>query len=417
MEVSLHLQRASLLLNQGRVSDAIREVKNALAQEPDNADALALYTRCFYEQDKFTEGIEMIKNAIAADPSASYYYYLKAFGHYRLDQHEAAINHLNQALQLAPYSAEYYGLLAMVLIDEKKFTVALEKADTGLSLDPENITCLNARSMALNKLRKTEEAIATMQDALSKDPDNEYTHATIGWNYLEKGKHKDASHHFREALRLNPDHKGSKEGLKEALKSKIPPYRWLLQYSFWIHNKGKKARWVIPVVLYFVVRLSASLMNASDATAIFGGVIIVAYLIFVITSWIINPIANFFLLFHKDGKHAVTLTEKWTAITVVSALVAGTALLIPGMNMERETLQTSLIISGLAFWLSAVSLGDIIYPISWKHTSRNNKIALILVGMALITILSSFLYLPAAIIIGTIYVILFTLNNWLGVFR
>lgn len=417
MEVSMHLQRASLLLNQGRVNDAIREVKNALSQEPDNADALALYTRCFYDQDKFAEGVEMIKNAIAADPSESYYYYLKAFGHYRLDQHEAAISLLYQAIQLAPYSAEYYGLLAMVLIDDKEFALGLEKADTGLALDPENITCLNARSMALNKLRKTEEAIATMQDALSKDPDNEYTHATIGWNYLEKGKHKDASHHFREALRLNPDHKGSKEGLKEALKSKIPPYRWLLQYSFWIHNKGKKARWVIPIGLYLVVRFSAVLMNSSDSTAIFGGVIIAAYLIFVITSWIINPIANFFLLFHKDGKHAVTLTEKWTAITVVGALVIGTALLIPGMNMEKEPLQTSLIISGLAFWLSAVSLGDIIYPISWKNTSRTNKFAMILVGMAILTILCSFLYLPAAIIIGTIYVILFTLNNWLGIFR
>ncbi len=417
MDVSLHLQRASLLLNQGRVNDAIREIKNALSQEPNNGDALALYTRCFYDQEKFSEGMEMIRKAIASDPSESYYYYLLAFGCYRLDQHPEAIHNLNQAIQLAPYSAEYYGLLSMVLIDDKHFEYALEKADTGLALDPENITCLNARSMALNKLRKTDEAIATMQDALSKDPDNEYTHATIGWNYLEKGKHKDASHHFRESLRLNPDHKGSKEGLKEALKSKIAPYRWLLQYSFWINNKGRKARWIIPIVLYFVVRLSASLMSISDSTSIFGGIIIVLYLVFVITSWIINPLANFFLLFHKDGKHAVNLTEKWTAITVVGALLAGTALLVIGLNVENEQLQSALIISAAACWLSAVSLGDIIYPISWNHYGKRNKFAIVLVGMAILTILCCFLYFPAAIIVGTIYAILFTLNNWLGIFR
>lgn len=417
MEVGLHLQRASLLLNQGRINDAVREIKNALSQEPENADALALYTRCYYEQDNFKEGLQVIQKAIAADPGESYYYYLMAFGCYRIDQHHRAIQLLQQALQLAPYNAEYYGLLSMVYLDEKNFNTALERADTGLSLDPENITCLNARSMALNKLRKTDEAIATMQNALSKDPDNEFTHSTIGWNFLEKGRHKDASHHFRESLRLNPDHKGSKEGLKEALKSNIPPYRWLLQYSFWINNKGKKARWIIPIGLYIIVRIVASVMSFNEATSILGGIIIGVYLLFVITSWIINPVANFFLLFHKDGKYAVSLTEKWTAITVVASLITGTVFFIIGGNMDSKKLEIPLLISGICLWLSAVPLSDIIYPISWNKNGRKNKFALLLTGLGMLTIISCFLYLPAAIITGTVFVILFTLNNWLGLFR
>jgi Tfp pilus assembly protein PilF len=71
-----------------------------------------------------------------------------------------------------------------------------------------------------------------MQTALSQDPDNEMTHATFGWNLLEKGRHKEATKHFLEALRIEPDYSSARSGLKEALKSKVPPYRWLLQYSF-----------------------------------------------------------------------------------------------------------------------------------------------------------------------------------------
>ena len=69
----------------------------------------------------------------------------------------------------------------------------------------------------------TDEAIQTMEYALAQDPENELTHATVGWNYLEKGKHKIAVNHFREALRIDPNYNNAKDGLKESLKSKIAP--------------------------------------------------------------------------------------------------------------------------------------------------------------------------------------------------
>ena len=157
------------------------------------------------------------------------------------NDHAAAIENINKAVSMYPYAPEYYGMLSHIFIAEKNFRTALLKANEGLALDAENINCLNARSIALNKLKQTDAAIETMQNALAKDPENETTHATVGWNYLEKGKHKDAATHFREALRINPSSESAREGLKEALKSKIAPYRWILQYSFWINNKGKKS--------------------------------------------------------------------------------------------------------------------------------------------------------------------------------
>jgi len=218
-----YIERAGLLLTQGRANDAISQLKNALQQNPDNDEALAMYARCFFDKKEFDEGIKTTLRAIAISPDNHYYFYLLAFGYYRKNENILAAAHLQKSMQLNPWFCETYGLLALVYVEEKQFEKALQKANEGLKIDPENITCLNARSVALNKLKRTDEAIATMQYALEQEPDNEFTHSTVGWNYLEKGKNKIAASHFREALRINPNNNNPRRGLKEALKSSIPP--------------------------------------------------------------------------------------------------------------------------------------------------------------------------------------------------
>jgi tetratricopeptide (TPR) repeat protein len=412
------IERARLLLEQGRTGDAIKQVKNALEQDPDDDDALALMARCLYAQKDFNGGMDVLKRAIAIDPEHSYYYYLLAFGHYRKDENQLAISTLEQSISINPYFAESYGLLAYVYRDNKNFKAALAKANEGLAIDPENITCLNVRSIALNKLKMTDAAIETMQYALAQDPDNEFTHSTVAWNYLEKGKHNLAAKHFREALRIDPNYGNAKEGLKEALKSKIPPYKWLLRYSFWINNKGSKARWMIPIGLYLAVRISATVFEKNASTEMIGGAIVALYLLFVITSWLINPIANLFLYFHPDGKYALNETEKYTALTVVGALVSGLSCLVIGVVLpESINLSTGFLLAGAAFCFSAVPLGRIEYPLLFNGYGTQNKIWMILSGLGLITVPLAFLYLPAAMVTAGIFLVIFVINNWLGVFR
>ncbi|HSN61362.1 MAG TPA: tetratricopeptide repeat protein, partial [Ferruginibacter sp.] len=304
-----YLERAQLLLAQGRANDAIAQLKNALQQDPGSDEALSLYARCQFAQKDYDAGIQTMNNAISIDPENSYYFYLLGFGYYSANKNIPALEAFKQSQEMDPYFSETYGLMSHVYVEQKDFNKALATANEGLAIDPENITCLNARSIAQNKLHKTDDAINTMQNALAQDPDNEYTHCTVGWNYLEKGQHKIATKHFKEALRINPNMHNAQAGLKEALKSKIAPYRWLLRYSFWINNKGKKMRWIIPVGLYITVRLLSSLLKMKEGTEYIVGGLIALYFLFILTSWLITPLANFFLLFHKDGKYALTQTE------------------------------------------------------------------------------------------------------------
>jgi tetratricopeptide (TPR) repeat protein len=413
------IERARLLLEQGRVNDAVKQIKNALEQDPDNDMALALYARCQFDQKNFDGGIETLYKAIYIDPENSYYYYLIAFGYYRKDLNTQALEKLNQSIQLNPYFAESFGLMAYVYCDEKNFKLALEKANEGLAADPGNITCLNVRSIALNKMKQTDAAVETMEHALAQDPDNEFTHSTIGWNYLEKGNNKVAATHFREALRINPNMHNAKEGLKEALKSKIPPYKWLLQYSFWINNQGKKTRWIIPLALYFGVRILATAFNQSQRTESVAGIILGLYLVFVLTSWLINPVANFMLLFHKDGKYALNSTEKNSAISVVATLFAGIICVLIGyfLYAGNDVLSTAWLTAGIAFLAMALPLGRLQYPLSFNDYGAQNKLALGLTGLGLLTVLFAFIYLPVAIVTGTSFLVIFVINSWVGVFR
>jgi cytochrome c-type biogenesis protein CcmH/NrfG len=418
--ISVILEQAQLLLDQGRSKDAEARVKQALEQDPENDYALSLLARCFYNTKQYDEGITAIQRAISLDPEESFYFYLLGFGHYQKDNGFEAAENVKKAIVLNPYNAEYYGLLAFIQITEKRFEEGLAKANEGLAIEAENITCLNARAMALNKLKRTDAAIATMENALSQDPDNEFTHTTIGWNLLERGNHNDAAKHFREALRIDPMRNSAKSGLKEALKSKIPPYKWLLQYSFWVNNKGKKLRTILPIVLYIAFRVLISIFRSNSATTGLAWVLAGVYLLFVIGSWTMNSIANFFLLFHPDGKFALTNTEKWSAIAVVTALFSSFFIIMASLftSVAKGTAyEESLIIAGMVCLSLALPFGEINYPIDFKNKSGRNVFSLLLIGAGIFSLLFYILFPAPAVMVMAIYGVGFILYNWSGVFR
>lgn len=413
------LDRAGLLLAQGRARDAEVAAREVLSKEPYNDAALALLGRCAYDLGHFNDGMGFIREALAIQPENSFYYYLLGYGHYQLQEFDPAAAHIKTAISLHPYVAEYFGMYAFVLLAQRQWELALEKADEGLAVEADNLTCLNARSRALNKLRRTDDAIETMQDALAVDPHNELTHLTVGWNFLEKGRQRDAQHHFRETLRLNPNSDAARAGLKEALKSNIAPYRWLLQYSFWLHNKGRKWQTAAPILIYILFRAITGLLGASEQTKGLVWIPIALYLILVVTSWTIGPICNFILLFHPLGKHAVTNSERWSAVSVVAALVAGLSILgvsqVPAVAAAAGE-DISLELAGLLLITLAFPLGEMEFPLQWKGTGRRQRAAMVLVALGLVSVICT-LFIPALVAVAVVYGAGFILFSWSSIFR
>jgi tetratricopeptide (TPR) repeat protein len=414
-EIKGYLERADLLLNQGRPGEAEAWVKKVLEAEPENDYALSVLARCFLNGKQYDKGIEIIKQAISVAPEIPHYYYLAAFGYYQKNERSTAVFYLNKAIALNPYYAEYFGLLAFIHIDENDFKQALNKANEGLAVDAGNITCLNARSTALNKLSRTDDAITTMQDALAQDPDNEFTHATVGWNYLEKGKHKDAAIHFREALRIDPNYQNARTGLKEALKSKIAPYRWILQYSFWLRNKGKKFRWIFLVCILAFIQFVYQYQERNPGFKNTGIVILFIYGAFAAASWIINPLANTFLLVSREGKYALNRSEKLNAISFLICLFAGIAVITSGFFIKDKNWSEDFWIAGVIVLSLSIPTGHMRFPVQFKHNTFTQWIELGLIALVVVTLLFIGLHIPV-LIPGIIYSILFVVYTWAKAF-
>jgi tetratricopeptide (TPR) repeat protein len=368
MDASSSMERANLLLEQGRYSDAERQVKQVLEQEPENDYALSVLSRCYLNDGQYDKGIEVIQRAISIEPEESFYYYLLGFGYYQKDMHLPALEHAKKAIELDPYHSDYFGLLASIFLDDKNYEKALASADEGLALDPGNITCLNIRSRALNRLKRTDEAVDTMENSLSKEPDNEFTHVTVGWNYLEKGNHKKANQHFREALRLDPNYESGRIGLKESLKSDFLPYKLVFQFSLWMSEKSKNFRWAFYIGIYVLIRLFSTVAKNNEGLKPFLLPIVIVYFIFIFFTWIANPLANFFLLFHRDGKYSLTKNESVIGITVVGVLLTGILLACYAYYYFADP-PGHILYPAIILATMAIPLGQLELPVDIKNPS------------------------------------------------
>jgi tetratricopeptide (TPR) repeat protein len=410
-----HIQKARILLDQGRYRDAESELGKALAADPHSDEALSLLARAKIDTDQNLEGLRLIQEALAIDPENDYYLYLKAFAHFKRDALGEAIQALENALSINAYSPAYYALYAYILISKRQFAGALEKANEGLAVDAEDVGCLNARSRALNRLNRVDEAIDTMQDSLAADPDNDFTHVTVGWNYLEKGQHRQASHHFREALRINPANATARDGLKEALKSRIPPYRWFLQYGVWLSGKGRGARVGMTIGLYVCFRLALVVgQKLNPPWSYILALVAVLYLAFVVLSWIIEPVANFFLLFHREGKYALTDNEKYGSIATVSALAAGTAFALFYFFMPAHALAGTFVMAALAAGSLSFVVSKIEFPLHRCFSTRQSTVAAVLAMLGLTALATIFTSPAIGVAFFVIYIILLVLSTWIS---
>ncbi len=414
-----HLQKARLLLEQNRFEDARKELQSALAIDPANSETLGLMARLYLDTNHPAEALDLLKQALSLDPEEDYYLYLRSFAYYRMNNPEAAATAIGQALAMNPYHAGYFALYAFILIRQRRYAEALSKADEGLHIDASDIGCLNARSQALNKLNRTQDAIDTMQDTLAVDPENDFSHTTVGFNYLEKGKHQQAAHHFREALRINPGNMSAREGMKEALKSKIAPYRWLLQYEYWIQSKGKNMALFSVIGLFVLYRMA--LYAATHFPAPWNYLMwvpVALYLAFVIISWLITPLANFFLLYHPEGRYALTNREKYISQWVVGLLGSAFLFYLGALFADTKTeTQEKLEMTALILATLCLPAQRLDFPLFSRQHSWNHKINLGLFGLAILALLILIFNLPLGSLLITVYLLLWLASTWFTAFR
>jgi tetratricopeptide (TPR) repeat protein len=308
--MSAHLQRGLVLFRQSRYDLAEKELRLALAEEPDSPQAHAFLALCLNEREEFAGATEEARQAVAGAPEWPTAHWILAqvyVARNRLDEAERAAR---EALRLDPDDADHYAMLARIHLGRRDWSKALECAEGGLAVDAEDVECGNLRAMALTRLGRTQEAAAAVEAALAREPENALAHANLGWNYLHQGNHTKALEHFREALRIDPTHDYAKMGLVEALKARYLIYRLILPYFLWMGRQSARLQWAIILGLFFGQRALSALARANPALEPWVKPLLIAYFVFAVMTWVSSPLFNLLLRLNKYGRYALSPDQR-----------------------------------------------------------------------------------------------------------
>lgn len=210
--------RAVQLHQEGRLSDAEGLYRQALAAEPDFAEALQMLGVLLHQAGRNDEAVEVFRRMAGLCPD-------DADAHNNLGVALAAQWKLSEAaeayrraIELRPDYAEAHNNLGSVLRDLGRVEDAVPCYGHALSLRPDYFEAQQNLGLAFQDLGRLADAIAAFQQAVRLRPDDVKLLYNLGIAYNDAGDIDRALLCHRRALSIQPDSFDSLFGLGRALK-------------------------------------------------------------------------------------------------------------------------------------------------------------------------------------------------------
>jgi tetratricopeptide (TPR) repeat protein len=374
------IERAVLLLQRSRYDLAEEELRQSLAANPEDPHAHALLAYSLAEQNKLPEAEDAARQAVRLAPDDPYGHYIMGWIKVQRNDLQCARRAVEKAICLNPENSDYHGLQASIYLRAQRWQEALGAANEGLRHDATHQECLNHRAMALVKLNRREDAHQTISQALQENPEDDQTHANLGWTYLHEGQYQKALEHFSEALRLDPNSDYARHGLVEALKARYFLYRWLLRYFLWMSTLPPGVRGGLIVGAYFIADSLGEGARQNPALKPWIAPIVGSYIVFVVLTWVADPMFNLLLQCNRYGRYALSKKQRWSSSVFGLLLLAATVAALGGVVTGFEP-----------FYLVAVHLGLLIVPATGivdNHGRINWEVSTLVMIMVLFAVLA-----------------------------
>jgi Flp pilus assembly protein TadD len=197
--------RAGLQLHRsGELARAEQVYRQALAAEPENANAWCLLGAVCLALGRTTEAVENFQRAVRLQPG-----YVEAHSNLgvaltELGRLTEAAESLREALRLRPDYAEGLNNLGSVLRDLNELEPAIGCFRDALRLKPDYAEAHNNLGVALTDFGQPEEAVGSLSAAIRLKPDYATAHMSLGNALRDQGSLEAALAHYAEALRLAP---------------------------------------------------------------------------------------------------------------------------------------------------------------------------------------------------------------------
>ncbi len=396
MTTDKYVERAQLLIEQNRAEQAEQVLRQGLAENPQDGYAHSLLAICMMrDRDRLVEATGEAELGIRSEPGQPFSYYAHSLVMERRNQIDQALTSIERAIELNPVAAAFHGARSGLLGQKEKWAESLEAAETGLQFDAEDEFCGARRSIALERLGRVSDALAEAERATRQNPDSSVAHANRGWALLNKGDHRQAQAAFREALRLDPGSEFARNGMVSSLNSNNFIFRNFYRLMMKLSRLDSRVQFALIIGMWIGIRFLNSLARNNDWLVPWVLPISLAYLAFVMMSWIAVPVFNAFLRFHPFGRYLLSTKEKWASNTILIAFaIGGVVALLCGIQG-----------SWLAGFLAAVFSIYLTIPLSIPFNTHA-KWATIVASLIAVVFSTMFIVMSAMLVVGVVFPIL-----------
>jgi tetratricopeptide (TPR) repeat protein len=161
------LAQAHALQRQGRLAEAAALLRQVIAREPRNGDALHLLGVTLGQMGQPQEALKLLSAAVEARPSNPYMHCNLGNALSSLGQHAQAAGAFERASRLKPDLLAAHRGQALAELSQRRYAQALASIDRALALQPQDAIMLANRGNALRALQRYAEALASYDRSLA----------------------------------------------------------------------------------------------------------------------------------------------------------------------------------------------------------------------------------------------------------
>ena len=198
-------EEANWASNENRSEDAVRKLETIVARDPRNAVFRGSLARALRQMGRLTEAIKLYKEAVAIAPDDPEAWYNLAVALQEAGETKESALVVREAIRRDSRRPEAHNTLGIILMAEGNLQLAEEEFSKAIAIDPRDARALTNLGNVHRTIGKLDDATGEYEQALALAPD--YVDALNGLGVVEvqRDRSRTAIAYFDRALRIAPN--------------------------------------------------------------------------------------------------------------------------------------------------------------------------------------------------------------------
>ncbi|MEX0678389.1 MAG: tetratricopeptide repeat protein [Pirellulales bacterium] len=200
----------------GRLADAEKAFRQALAVDPQNSFALHQLGALAMDARRFDRAVEFLEKAVRAEPSRAAYHANLGLCYRHLGNAAQAERSLRAAVELEPGLVQVHAALGALLHAAGRLAEAADCYRRVVQAEPGSPDAHFDLGSVLQNLGDIEQAARCYEQALKLEPNHALSHVNLGIICKQQGSLDEAIVHFHKALEIEPQNSAALANLGSA---------------------------------------------------------------------------------------------------------------------------------------------------------------------------------------------------------